>query len=200
MRRVSATLVVLLLAGCSGEPLEPWHTAKLTEEFTRGKADEVRTFEDYRLLENRLFTQLEREVYARVGTEPAYQLVRFSAGSAADPRKHDPNWNRSFELDPEVPIGGVLLLHGMSDSPYSLRALAEALAPRGYRVIGLRMPGHGTAPSGLKRISVPDMTAAVRLAMDHLSAKLGEKPIHVVGYSTGASLASHSAATPSMRR
>ena len=29
---------------------------------------------------------------------------------------------RSLELSAEAPAGGVLLLHGMSDSPYSLRA------------------------------------------------------------------------------
>jgi alpha-beta hydrolase superfamily lysophospholipase len=83
----------------------------------------------------------------------------------------------------------VLLLHGMSDSPYSLRALGTALHARGYQVIGLRLPGHGTAPSGLRSISVPDMAAAVRLAVDHLATGLGDKPIHVIGYSTGATLA-----------
>jgi pimeloyl-ACP methyl ester carboxylesterase len=56
-------------------------------------------------------------------------------------------------------------------------------------VIGLRLPGHGTAPSGLKHVTRHDMAAAVRLAMEHLSSKLGEKPIHMVGYSTGAALA-----------
>jgi hypothetical protein len=34
-----------------------------------------------------------------------------------------------------------------------------------------------------------DMSAAVRLAMAHLSTQVGEKPIHIIGYSTGAALA-----------
>ena len=190
MRHTAAAIAVWLLGqGCGGPPLEPWHTEMLTEEFTAAKAGEIRTFDDYRQLEDRLFTQLEKEVYARVDTGPAHQLARYSAGSAADPRNDQPDWNRSFELTPEAPAGGVLLLHGMSDSPYSLRALAETLRRRGYWVIGLRLPGHGTAPSGLKHITMHDMAAAVLLAMEHLSSKLGEKPIHMVGYSTGASLA-----------
>ena len=180
----------LLLQGCSGPPLRPWHTETLNLEFTARKVDEVRSFEDYLRLEDRLLAQLDEKVYAKTGNGAEYALVRFSKGSIADPAGREPNWNRSFELRPEVsPVGGVLLLHGMSDSPYSLRALGEALHARGYQVVGLRLPGHGTSPSGLRTISVPDMAAAVRLAVDHLATGLEGKPIHIIGYSTGATLA-----------
>ena len=190
MRRTALTLAWLLLAqGCSGPSLEPWHTERLSEEFTASNADEIRTFGDYLALEDRLFAELEEKVYAHVDTGPAYQLARYSPGSPADPRNDQPDWNRSFELGPAAPVGGVLLLHGMSDSPYSLRALAETLAQRGYRVLGLRLPGHGTAPSGLRHVTMHDMAAAVRLAMDHLGSTLEGKPVHMVGYSTGAALA-----------
>lgn len=182
-------VIALLLQGCASPPLRPWHTEALTAEFTARKAREVRSFEDYLRLEDSVFAQLDEKVYAQTGTGPEYALVRFSKGSAADPQGRKPNWNRSFELRADAPVGGVLLLHGMSDSPYSLRAIGETLNERGYQVIGLRLPGHGTAPSGLRRISVPDMAAAVRLAVDHLAARLGDKPIHIIGYSTGATLA-----------
>jgi len=181
--------LLLLSQGCSGPPLRPWHTEKLTEEFTAEKADEVATFDDYLALEDRLFAQLDEEVYARVETGPDYELVRYSSGSAADPRNDDPDWNRSFELTTPGPVGGVLLLHGMSDSPYSLRALAQALHDKGYQVLGLRLPGHGTAPSGIRHVTMDDMTAAVRVGMRHLAAGVGNKPIHMIGYSTGAPLA-----------
>ncbi len=118
-----------------------------------------------------------------------YALVRYSAGSAADPQRRSPNWNRSFELSADSPVGGALLLHGMSDSPYSLRALGAALNQRNYWVIGLRLPGHGTAPSGLLHVKWEDMVAAVRLGMEHLASKVGQKPIHIMGYSTGGPLA-----------
>lgn len=181
--------MILHTQGCSSPPLKPWHTERLTAEFTTKKLDEVQTFDDYRQLEDRLFAQLEEKVYARTGTGPEYELVRYSTGSAADPQHRKPNWNRSFELPADSPAGGVLLLHGMSDSPYSLRVLGEALNQRKYWVIGLRLPGHGTAPSGLKYIKWEDMAAAVRLSIDHLASKVGQKPVHIVGYSTGAPLA-----------
>jgi alpha-beta hydrolase superfamily lysophospholipase len=186
---LAAGAITLSSQGCSGPPLETWHTEKLTAEFTADMADEIRTFADYRKLENRLFVQLEKEVYARTQTGPEYALVRYSTGSAADPQRSEPNWNRSFELPAKTVAGGVLLLHGMSDSPYSLRALGETLNQHDYWVIGLRLPGHGTAPSGLTSISLQDMAVAVRLGMEHLASKVGQKPIHIAGYSTGAPLA-----------
>jgi alpha-beta hydrolase superfamily lysophospholipase len=181
--------VVIVPQGCSGTPLKPWHTEKLNEEFTEDKSDEVQSFDDYLQLEDRLFKQLDDEVYAQTKTGPEYQLERYSTGSAADPRKRPPDWNRSFELKADNPRGGVLLIHGMSDSPYSLRTLGKALNQRGYWVIGMRMPGHGTAPSGLRFISRQDMAAAVRIGMSHLDKKVNGKPVHMVGYSTGAPLA-----------
>ncbi len=170
-------------------PLQPWHIEKLDEEFTSSKAEHVQTLEDYLRLEDRLFAQLDAKVYSRSEAGPEHQIDRYSAGSAADPRKHSPDWNRSFELAAEQPRGGVLLLHGMSDSPYSLRAIGEALNERGYHVLGIRLPGHGTAPSGLRFISRQDLAAAVRLGMKHLLTKVDGNSVHVIGYSTGAALA-----------
>ena len=186
---LAASLFLLFVSGCSDQPLQPWHTEALTEEFTAAKAAEVRTFEGYRRLEDRLFAELDEKVVAATPTGPAYALVRYSRGSAADPVKQDADWNRSFELPAEAPTGGVLLLHGMSDSPYSLRTLGRRLNQQGYWVIGLRLPGHGTAPSGLLDVQWEDMAAAVRLGAAHLAAKVGSRPIHFIGYSTGAPLA-----------
>ena len=182
-------VALLFVQGCGGPALKPWHTEPLEKEFTADKVDAISNFEDYRRLEDAVFEQLQADVYAHTATGSEYVLERYSSGSAADPRQRQPNWNRSFELSADSPAGGVLLLHGMSDSPYSLRALGEALNRRGYQVLGLRLPGHGTAPSGLTRVHWRDMAAAVRLGMEHLGASVGEKPIHIIGYSTGAPLA-----------
>jgi alpha-beta hydrolase superfamily lysophospholipase len=173
----------------SGPPLQLWHTEKLTAEFTADKADQIRSFEDYRRLEDKLFAELDQKVFERVGTGPAYELVRYSSGSAVDPRRRKPNWNRSFELSVGEPKGGVLLLHGRSDGPYSLRALGQALNRHGYWVIGLRQPGHGTIPSGLLTATWEDAAAAVQLSMAHLASKVGKSPVHIIGFSTGAALA-----------
>jgi hypothetical protein len=77
--------VALLFQGCSGPPLRPWHTETLNLEFTARKAEEVRNFDDYLRLEERLFAQLDEKVYAKTDDGPEYSLVRFSRGSIADP-------------------------------------------------------------------------------------------------------------------
>jgi alpha-beta hydrolase superfamily lysophospholipase len=184
-------ILVIYVPACSNAPPQKsWHTEVFTEEFSEDMVDEqVHNFEDYLELEQRLFRQLDEQIYARTETGPAHALERYSSGSSADPNRWQTNWNRSFELTSNPAVGGVLLLHGMSDSPYSLRALGEALNNHGYQVIGLRSPGHGTTPSGLKRATWQDMAAAAKLAMEHLESSLGSKPIHIIGYSTGASLA-----------
>lgn len=81
----------------SGPPVQPWHQVELEEELTAANASEIRTLADYRRLEDRLFRELDAKVYAATPRGPEYALVRYSAGSASDPRQRDPNWNRTFE-------------------------------------------------------------------------------------------------------
>lgn len=167
--------------------LSLWHEADLDEEFTtRSKVDD---FAGYLALEERLFHQLEQEIYAKLPPADAKTYNRFRKGSVVDPFSHKTNWNRTFEIKHENPTNGVLLLHGLSDSPYSLRHLGSRFHDAGASVIGLRIPGHGTAPSGLVETTWKDMAAAVRLAAGHLQEEVGDKPIHLVGYSNGGALA-----------
>ena len=183
-------LVVAFIAYMESRPdLDVWHLADLDEEFTA--ASEIAAFADYLALEERLFAQLEREVYAKVAADERRLINRYNSDSLSDPSRWSPNWNRSFELAADTPTAGVLLLHGMSDSPYSLRHLGQRLNASGALVLGLRIPGHGTAPSGLVEVTWQDMAAAVRLAMRHLAERSGDAPLYIVGYSNGAALAVH---------
>ena len=71
-------VLVLLSQGRNGPPLKPWHNEELTAEFTAQRAGEIRTFDDYRQLEDELFAELEEKVYARSATGPEYALIRYS--------------------------------------------------------------------------------------------------------------------------
>lgn len=203
VRYAAMNVVKLLLAACCGAvvaaviavvltlnnrpDLSIWHTVELDEEFSTDA--EVQDFAAYLALEDRLFRQLDSQVVTKVPTGPAQIVNRFSRGSLSDPQNGPVNWNRTFELEQAEPTAGVLLLHGLSDSPYSLRALGESLHAQGAAVVGLRIPGHGTAPSGLVDIRWQDMAAAVRLAARHVREQVGDKPLYLIGYSNGGALA-----------
>ena len=186
---VLTLLVVFVQYLESRDDLDIWHLAELDQEFTEDS--EISNFEEYLALEDRLFRQLDERVYAQTGPVGNDVVNRYKRGSLSDPERWPRNWNRSFELTVESPKASVLLLHGLSDSPYSLRSLAMRLHEGGVHALGLRIPGHGTAPSCLLEVSWQDMAAAVRLAVRHLAGQHGDRPIHIVGYSNGAALAVH---------
>ena len=168
--------------------LSIWHQTVLDAEYT-ADSDEIVDFDDYLQLENRLFKQLREQVYDRIAPEDRHQVLRYSTGSLMDPESFPRNWNRTFELAPDEPVGGVLLLHGLSDSPYSLRSLGELLYRHGYHVVGLRIPGHGTIPSGLLDTQWEDWASAVRIAAIHVAGKAGpDRPLFLFGYSNGGAL------------
>ena len=185
------TLAVVYIVHLQGLPdARPWHLAKLESEFTADDAATDRTLDDYLKREERVFAELKTEVYDKVAPEERRMLNRFNAGSISDPAASEPNWNRTIVMPAADPRGGVLLVHGLSDSPYSLRAIAERLHAQGYYVVLLRMPGHGTAPVGLVRATWRDFAAAVRLGARELAARVGpDKPLYLFGYSNGGALA-----------
>jgi len=167
--------------------LSTWHTVQLKHEFNRHS--NIHTFKEYLKLEDALFKELDAKVYSKVLPDEKNKVNRYTRNSYADPKRWPKNWNRSFELPVENPKMGILLLHGMSDSPYSLHGQAEILQKKGVWVVALRLPGHGTIPSGLSGISWKDLAAVVDIGMKRLKEKVGEKDIHIIGYSTGATLA-----------
>jgi alpha-beta hydrolase superfamily lysophospholipase len=71
----------------------------------------------------------------------------------------------SYVLEPNgPPIGAVVLLHGLTDSPHSQRHIARFYRDHGFVAIVIR-PGHGTVPAGLVDAEWQDWMAATRLAV-----------------------------------
>ncbi len=180
-------LVLAVLYLNNGSELKVWHSANLDEEYTVNSA--VTNFSEYRALEKRLFKQLDERVYAKISAQDKTKINRFHSGSLTDPKQWQTNWNKSFELAVTQPQVGIVLIHGLSDSPYSLRSIGQKLQSDGAWVTGLRVPGHGTAPVGLVNVTWQDMAAAVKLTVKHVREKIGTKPLYIVGYSNGGGLA-----------
>lgn len=189
---VLATIVAVyaLQARARLPELKAWHRVQLEHEFRRGRSDTPRSFTEYQSLETRLFAELRTRVVDNPQAADSTRISRYHAGSVVARLALDTRYNHSFELVPAgEPRGAALLVHGLTDSPYSMRALADTLLAQGYYVVVLRLPGHGTIPSGLVDVSWEDWYASVVLAAKHAASRGGAgKPFIVCGHSTGAAL------------
>ena len=116
---------------------------------------------------------------------------RYFGGSPIYPGRFAQDWNRSYVLAPAgPPVGAVVLLHGLTDSPYSLRHVARRYVQAGYVAVAIRLPGHGTVPAGLSKVEWEQWMAATHLAVrEARRLSPAPAPLHVIGFSNGGALA-----------
>lgn len=96
-------------------------------------------------------------------------------------------WNTPREWLPVHPNGkGILLVHGLGDSPGSFSDIAPRLAGQGYRVRTLLLAGHGTKPSDMLQVDLKDWQQAVQEQVKLLRRE--EAQVYLGGFSTGANL------------
>ena len=187
---VTIVLVYAVQARINLGDLHAWHRIVLREEAGPAHPEAFESFEAYRRQEERLFAELRERIYAP-GEADTFALGRYNPRSVVAQLALDTPYNRSYELAPAgEPRGSVLLMHGLSDSPYAMRGIAEVFQSEGFHVVALRLPGHGTAPSGLREVRWQDWYAAVAAAAKYAAARGGSgKPFYIGGFSTGAALA-----------
>ncbi|MGD8957607.1 MAG: alpha/beta fold hydrolase, partial [Chromatiaceae bacterium] len=195
---VSLVAVALLAAAVFGwalysrnmPELQLWHTIELPSQFSRRDIEKMSGLDDYLQREARLFEELQRLVYDQTGPADRLDFNRYHRGSATDPGRFPEDFNRTFEAQPlGQPRCGVLLVHGLTDSPYSMRHLAQLYVAEGCYALVLRMPGHGTVPMGLVQADWGDWRAAVALGAAAVRERVGEEaPLFLAGYSNGGAL------------
>ena len=150
--------------------LEPWHRFVPASEAPAPGPRRELTLEDYRDREERVFREVRENVEARGAAGriqslcPRQLLERRGVRRGLEPH---------VEPAPETIRGGALLLHGLTDSPYSMRWLAESLRAEGFYVLALRMPGHGTVPAALLEADWQDWMAAARMGARHVKSRIG---------------------------
>jgi len=96
----------------------------------------------------------------------------------------------SLPARPELTGGrriGVLLSHGFTGSPASIKPWGEALAAKGYAVEVPRLPGHGTTWQEMNKTTWQDWYAEVQRSFDKLDAE--NDAVVVAGLSMGGALA-----------
>jgi alpha-beta hydrolase superfamily lysophospholipase len=170
-------------------PLQPWHTYVPVE--LTPKAMDASDWQGYLQHEAQLFKDVEARMAAELDDSMRVATNRYNPDAPMHPGNLSRDWNRSYTLDPVGPPRGVaVMLHGLTDGPYSLRHVANRYQANGFTVVSIRMPGHGTVPGGLTDAGWEDWMAATRLAVREARRRAGnDVPLHVVGYSNGGALA-----------
>ncbi|MEM6161290.1 alpha/beta hydrolase [Erwinia sp. P6884] len=193
------SLIVLLIATVAllalrvalterGPDLQPWHKW-VPDELSDSQMDRD-SWTDYLQNEQKIFADMKRNVTDKIA-DTSETLNRYAEKSPVYPGHFATDWNRSYELLPQgTPRGAVVLLHGLTDSPYSLRHFAVNYQQQGYVVVAIRLPGHGTVPAALTKVEWEDWMAATRLAVREARQRVpAGAPLQIMGFSNGGALA-----------
>ncbi len=98
--------------------------------------------------------------------------------------------NRPFErrANADVPYRGkFLLIHGLNDSPFVWHDVTERLVQRGYDVRAILLPGHGTTPEDMLKVSYRDWLKHSRMHLQRWATD--DVPIYLGGFSLGGIIA-----------
>lgn len=164
-RLCAASLVLFMLSGCYS-----FHSAKVsasqfstsTQAFPVG----VQPFDDYLkdvesyLLKHRAFI--------------------------SDNRMQEITMNMPFECGTQYREIGVLLVHGLGDSPYFFRDVANAMCNEGIHVRTILLPGHGSKPGDMLNVSYEQWQQETNHHIRLFSEEVDN--LYIGGFSTGANL------------
>ena len=97
--------------------------------------------------------------------------------------------NSPFVFKPDSHKGskrGILMVHGLSDSPFMMRDLARFFQQQGFYVLAMQLPGHGTRPGDLLEARWRHWAEAHQRLLELLSAEVDD--VYLLGFSAGATL------------
>lgn len=124
------------------------------------------------------FESYQREARAVIEARRAFQ---------SDDRAAELAWNSPVEWRPEgKPRAGILLVHGLGDSPWSFHDIGAVLAAHGYLVRAILLPGHGTQPEDMLKVTLEEWRQVVETQVNTLRGEVEQ--VFLGGFSTGANL------------
>jgi esterase/lipase len=91
-----------------------------------------------------------------------------------------------YELAQENNDKVILLIHGLTDSPFSFHDLSQYFYQQGFTVRTLLLPGHGTAPSELLNTEYSEWQKSATFAIEE--ALNDHQQVYLGGLSTGGAL------------
>jgi alpha-beta hydrolase superfamily lysophospholipase len=159
---LAAAATALIVVGCTAQTQDPaFEKAQQLPSYTQQSFEQYLQETKQWLSDNRLFISDDKE------SELALVMPK--------------------EYRPEKPNGqGVLLVHGLGDSPYSFADVATHLSQQGYLVRTILLPGHASKVGDLQLPTLEDWQGVVHHHIELL--KKDTDSVWLGGYSTGANL------------
>ena len=124
----------------SGPPLQPWHTF-VPHELRVDELDDS-DWSRYLAQEQAIFESVRANVSQRLDPDARVPYNRYFEQSPVYPGRFKQDWNRSYVMDPRgQPVGVVVLLHGLTDSPTACGTSRSAFASVDSSPSGCACPG-----------------------------------------------------------
>jgi len=181
LRLMSIAFCLLMLGACSDMPdhLSP-------SGFPVTAPSATPAFQDY---------IADTREQLRQALEVVYQRDQLSPFGENYPLSRTLEMRSPFEISEsplcpqDSPRTGYLLLHGLTDSPYLLTAVARSLAGRSPCTVvrSVLLPGHGTVPGDSLDVHRDEWREITRYGVNSFQGRIDE--LYLVGYSAGATLA-----------
>lgn len=161
---LSLLFLTVFLSSCTNKPDSPsFESSKALPSYTQDNFDEYIKEMKKWITNNRVFITKEYEKEIEL--------------------------NAPFELKPKTDKKikkGILLVHGLGDSPAYFRDIANELRDKGWLVRAILTPGHGTKPADLILADYKDWKNNLAHHANLLSKKVDE--VWLGGFSTGGNL------------
>lgn len=180
-------IVIRAFEARTNPDLSAWHTTAIGNELLLN--NEYENIDAYLKEEDSYI----RDLFAQMADGNVGKFNKYNPKSTSYSFPNNDNLNASFVYDPGVEHtkGVILLLHGLSDSPFHMRDLGMVFKNQGFFVLGLRLPGHGTIPSGLLNVTSQQWMQATNWGAEQLHKIAKERnnvPLYMGGFSTGGAL------------
>ena len=178
-----ANVILIANWGCSSLP-ERLKTSQLNSEFIiQTKAHDSMPFSTY--------IERSKDIIrkARVDLNSAQndQIINANA-----PFEYRPDSKKCTQrAGPNKYENGILLIHGLTASPYIMQDLGEFFRAHCFLVRAVLLPGHGTRPGDLLDIQYQDWVKAIEYGAQSFNGQV--KNLYLSGYSIGGALAVHHA-------
>ncbi|WP_081023617.1 alpha/beta hydrolase [Pseudomonas amygdali] len=130
------------------------------------------------------FDDYRRDTIQHIQAGRSFQLADRDAELAWNTPQE---WRPASSENGSRPRKGILLVHGLGDSPWSFQDLGQPLANQGFLVRTVLLPGHGTRPEDLLKTTAEQWRQVVWDQAKALQQDV-EGPVYLGGFSTGANL------------